>query len=161
MNSTTHRKQQSWQGLTLNQYVKLRNGVPQGDSKSLRNMLERSFGATSFARFWQYWNPIWGYGLGKYIYSPISRILPAAVALIMTFVVSGLLHDLVTMALIGSVTFFFTPWFLILGLGVALGRAAGMDLSGRSFWMRVTINFAYLAIGAALTVLAKNILVLP
>jgi len=76
------RGQQQWQGLTLVQYVERRNGVPLGDSNSLRNMLQRSFGAASFAGFWQYWNPIWGYGLGKYVYSPLRRVLPAVIALI-------------------------------------------------------------------------------
>jgi hypothetical protein len=60
----------TWQNLTLSQYVHRRNGVPLGDAKSLPNMLHRSFGAASFAAFWQYWNPIWGYGLGKYVYTP-------------------------------------------------------------------------------------------
>ena len=139
------------------QYVERRNGVPLGHAQSLKNMLQRSFGATSFAGFWQYWNPIWGYGLGKYVYSPLQRIMPAAMAVIMTFIVSGLIHDLVTMALRGAVTFFFTPWFFILGVGVVLGRAVGMDLSGRSFWMRVSINFAYLALTAAITIWAKGV----
>lgn len=56
---------QQWHRLTLAQYVHRRNGVPLGDSGSLRNMLIRSFGAGSFGRFWQYWNPIFDYGLGK------------------------------------------------------------------------------------------------
>ena len=155
-----HRRQQ-WQGLTLADYVELRNGVPLGDSRSLRNMLQRSFGATSFAGFWQYWNPIWGYGLGKYVYSPIHRVLPAAIAIIMTFVVSGGIHDLVIMALRRSVTFLFTPWFFVLGVGVVLGRAVGMDLSNRSWWVRVGINLAYLVIGLAITIIAKRVLAIP
>ena len=155
------RKQQQWQGLTLGDYVERRNGVPLGDSNSLRNMLSRSFGAGSFAGFWQYWNPIWGYGLGKYIYSPLQRVLPAAIALIMTFVVSGGIHDLVTMALRQSVTFLFTPWFFLLGLGVVLGRAVGMDLSNRSWWIRAGINLTYLVIGLAITLIAKRLLAIP
>ena len=155
------RRHQQWQSLTLAQYVELRNGVPLGVSGSLRNMLQRSFGAVSFARFWQYWNPIWGYGLGKYVYSPMHRVLPAAIALIMTFVVSGGIHDLVIMALRRSVTFLFTPWFFVLGVGVVLGRAVGMDLSNRSWWVRAGINLAYLVIGLAITIIAKRVLAIP
>lgn len=161
MNKVPSHRKQSWQDLTLAQYVELRNGVPLGDSKSLQNMLQRSFGATSFAGFWQYWNPIWGYALGKYVFSPLKRFLPPAIALIMTFVVSGSLHDLVTMALRRSVTFFFTPWFFVLGVGVVLGWVTGMDLSNRSFSVRVAINFAYLAIGIAITILVKKALAIP
>jgi len=155
---TSPHKPQQWQGLTLTEYVELRNGVPLGDSRSLRNMLQRSFGAASFATFWQYWNPIWGYGLGKYVYSPMHRVLPAAIALIMTFVVSGGIHDLVIMALRRSLTFIFTPWFFVLAVGVVLGRAAGMDLSSRNLSVRVGINFAYLVIGLAVAILAKRVL---
>ncbi len=160
-NGINPRGQQQWQGLTLVQYVERRNGVPLGDSNSLRNMLQRSFGAASFAGFWQYWNPIWGYGLGKYVYSPLRRVLPAAIALIMTFIVSGGIHDLVTMALRRSVTFLFTPWFFVLGVGVVLGRAVGMDLSNRSWWVRAGINLAYLVIGLTITIIAKRVLAIP
>ncbi len=82
-------------------------------------MLRRSFGAQSFAGFWQYWNPIFGYGLGKYVYAPLRTYLPAFIALILTFVICGLGHDLITMALRQEITFLFTPWFFFLGSGVA------------------------------------------
>ncbi len=157
-NEISPRRQQQWQGLTLAQYVERRNGVPLGDSSSLRNMLQRSFGATSFAGFWQYWNPIWGYGLGKYVYMPTSRILPASVALIMTFIISGGIHDLATMAISRSFAFLFTPWFFLLGIGVVLGRAFGMDLSDRPWWVRASTNLAYLFIGLVLTLAAKEFL---
>ncbi|MCB0198341.1 MAG: hypothetical protein KDJ65_40755, partial [Anaerolineae bacterium] len=59
---TKKAEMRQWHSYTLRQYVALRNGVPLGDGRSLRHMLRRSFGAASFAGFWQYWNPIWGYG---------------------------------------------------------------------------------------------------
>lgn len=97
-----HDAGQQWQHLTLWQYVRLRNGVPPGDAKSLRNMLHRALGAASFAGFWQHWNPIWGYGLGKFVYSPLRRTSPPAAAFIMTFIVSGAIHDLATNQSIAS-----------------------------------------------------------
>lgn len=159
--SNSNHKQRQRLGLTLGQYVKRRNGVPLGDSKSLRNMLSRSFGASSFAGFWQYWNPIWGYGLGKYVYSPLHRILPAAAALILTFIASGVIHDLVTMLVSRSVTFFFTPWFFLMGLGVVVGGAVEMDLSNRSWLLRASVNLTYLLVGVALTILIKSLLAIP
>lgn len=158
--NSQHRQQQG-RSLTLAQYVERRNGVPLGDSKSLRNMLHRSFGAASFARFWQYWNPIWGYGLGKYVYSPLRRILPPAVALLATFVVSGGIHDLATMAIRRSGAFLFTPWFFLLGVGVVMGRAAGMDLSSRPWWVRAGVNLTYLVVGLAVTLIAKRVFGVP
>ena len=135
-----------WQGYTLEEYVVLRNGVPLGDGRSLRNMLERSFGAASFAGFWQYWNPIWGYGLGRYVYAPLRRVLHPAVAFILTFAISGGLHDLATMAVRWSPAFLFTPWFVLLGMGAVVGRVAGMDLGQRPFWLRAAVNLAYLVV---------------
>jgi len=58
--------------LTLAQYVRRRNGVPLGASGSLRNMFYRSLGAGSIAGFWRYWNPVFGYYLGRYIYAPLK-----------------------------------------------------------------------------------------
>lgn len=153
--------QQQGQSLTLAQYVERRNGVPLGDSNSLRNMLQRSFGAASFARFWQYWNPIWGYGLGKYVYSPLHRILPSTIALIVTFVVSGGIHDLATMAIRRSGAFLFTPWFFLLGVGVVLGRAVGMDLSSRPWFVRASVHLTYLAACLAVTLIAKQLFAIP
>ena len=149
----------SWQELTVAQYVHLRNGVPLGDSKSLRNMLYRSLGAASFATFWQYWNPIWGYGLGKYVYSPLRRVLQPVAAFIITFIISGSIHDLATMAISRSFAFLFTPWFFLLGVGAVLGGAFSMDLSSRPWWVRASINLAYLVFCLILTLAVKQIVV--
>jgi hypothetical protein len=154
-------QQLPWQNLTLSEYVHLRNGVPLGDSNSLRNMLHRSLGANSFAGFWQYWNPIWGYGLGKYVYSPLRKIVPPVFAVILTFVVSGIIHDLATMAVRRSFAFLFTPWFFLLGVGAVLSRATGMDLSNRPWWVRASINLIYLVFCLALTLLAKQVFAIP
>jgi len=145
-------------GLTLSQYVLRRNGVPLGDSDSLKNMLYRSFGANSFAGFWQYWNPIFGYGLGKYVYAPLQRFLPLWAALIWTFVASGGIHDLVTMAIRRSSAFLFIPWFFLLGVGVVLGRAVKMDLSKYAWMIRACIHLAYILFCLWLTLVFRNTL---
>jgi hypothetical protein len=131
--------------LTLSQYIRRRNGLPAGARGSLRNMLHRSLGASSFAGFWRHWNPVFGYGLGRYVFSPLRRVVPAAVALVATFVFSGAIHDLVTVAVRGSMAFLFTPWFFFLGLGVLAGATAQMDLSGRPWLVRAAANIAYVA----------------
>lgn len=142
--------------VTLAEYIRRRNGVPAGASGSLRNMLRRSLGAGSFARFWQYWNPVFGYGLARYVYSPLLRVLPPTAAIVVTFVVCGALHDLVTMAVRGSPTLLFTPWFFLLGIGVVSGRAAGMDLSSRPWLIRVSANLTYFGVCLAVTIAAKR-----
>lgn len=126
--------------MSLTEYVQYRNGVPLGASGSLQNMLVRSFGAGTFARFWQYWNPIWGYVLGRYFYVPLNRFLPTAAAVILTFTISGAIHDLVTMFVRGAPAFLFTPWFIFMGLAVVIGQFWQIDYSVQPFPIRVAIN---------------------
>lgn len=118
--------------------------MPLGAPGSLRNMLRRSFGASSYAGFWRHWNPIFGYLLGRYVFAPLKKISPPYVALVLTFVVTGIIHDLVTMAVRGELAFLFTPWFLFLGIGVVLSRLLAMDIGARSWWLRATLHFTYL-----------------
>lgn len=150
-----------WQTLTISQYVEFRNGVPLGDSKSFPNMLHRSLGASSFVAFWQYWNPIWGYGLGKYVYAPLLKILPPVAAYIVTFVVSGGIHDLATIAVRRSFSFLITPWFFLLGVGAVLSRALGMDLSNRPWWIRVSVNLIYLVSSLVVVLFIKRTGAIP
>lgn len=154
-------REKPWQNLTLLQYVLLRNGVPLGHGQSLRNMLHRSLGAASFAAFLRYWNSIWGYGLGKNVYAPLRRILPAVAVFFLTFIISCGLHDLVTMVISRSAAFLFTPWFFLLGVGAVIGQAAGLDLSGRPWAVRAGANLAYLHFCLVLTVAAKQAGYLP
>lgn len=140
----TSRRGHPVQTMALGEYVHHRNGTPLGGAGSLRNMLSRSLGARSFAAFWQHWNPVWGYGLGRFVYAPVRRLAPAAVAVLATFVVSGVLHDAAVTVVRRSFTFVVTPWFLLLGIGVLVARATRMDLSRRPWWWRAVINLAYL-----------------
>lgn len=79
----------------------------------------------------------------------------------MTFIISGGIHDLATMAIRRSFAFLFTPWFFLLGVGAVLSRAIGMDLSNHPWWIRAGINLIYLVFCLALTLIAKQILALP
>ncbi|GJM09848.1 MAG: hypothetical protein DHS20C11_21240 [Lysobacteraceae bacterium] len=123
-----------------------------GARGSLRNMLQRSLGARSFAVFWQYWNPIFGYALGRYIFAPAKRWLPPPVALLLTIVVCGALHDLVTTLVRGSVAFLFMPWFFFLGLGVVASRYVHMDLGHHPWWVRAAVNLAYVSVCLGLAI---------
>ena len=124
-------------------------------------MLRRSLGASSFAGFWRYWNPLWGYYLGRYSFEPLRRVLPRWLALILTFVLCGFLHDLVIMAVRGSVVLFATPWFVLLGSGVVMGEIVGMDTSRFPWAVRAAINVAYVAGSFVLTIAGLAILQKP
>lgn len=143
-------------GLTLASYVRQRNGLPLGARGSMANMLRRSFGASSFAGFWRYWNPIFSYGLGRFVFAPVSRIAPRWLALIATFAASGLIHDAVTVAVRGSTAFLFTGFFLFAVLAVLAGEAIGMNLSRHRWGVRAAANAAYIGVSAALAVLTTR-----
>lgn len=145
------------QPLTLSLYIRRRTGVPAGGRGGLRNMFYRSLGASSFAGFWRYWNPMFGFLLGRYIFAPLQRFMPSGVALVGTFVVCGAIHDLVTTAARGSAAFLFTPWFFFLALGLLGGRAVRMDLSGQPWLIRATANLAYIIAGLAATLALKRL----
>jgi hypothetical protein len=150
-NSTSNKKRK----LTLAHYVRRRNGVPFGSSGSLRNMLYRSLGAGTFAGFWRYWNPVWGYYLGIYIYAPLKHWLPSATGLVITFVVSGALHDAVASAVTGRMVFILTPWFFLMGVGVVIGQALRINYSHFVWPIRAFINISYIGISLALTYAIK------
>ena len=126
--------------MNLSDYVKKRNGVPLGASSSLRNMMNRSLGAGKFSKFWIYWNPIWSYYLGKYIFKPLKSILPPWLSLLLTFAFCGFLHDVVIMVLRWNFEVLLTPWFLLMGFCVVLGDYAKIDYSKFTWIIRASIN---------------------
>lgn len=134
--------------LSLSQYVRKRNGVPLGDTRSMRNMLYRSLGAKSFAVFWRYWNPIWGYYLSRNVMRPLNSFLPVSVATIFTFIVSGALHDLAVGLIKWKSIVFFTPWFGIMGVVVVISSQLGISYGKFTWPIRAVINLATL--GASL-----------
>lgn len=143
--------------MTLGRYVAHRNGVPLGARGALTAMLHRTLPAGSFAGFWRYWNPVFGFDLGAYVHQPLRRIVPNEVAMVAAFAVSGAIHDLVPTLVRGSITVLFTPWFGLLGIGVVVSSAAGLDFSHRRPAERVAINLAYLAAGLLVTLAGRRL----
>lgn len=128
--------------ITLSEYVKRRNGVPLGAARSMRNMLWRSLGADSFHRFWRHWNPIWGYYLSRNVMKPVASVAPAWLAVIVTFAVSGALHDLAVMLIKWKFTFFFTPWFVCMSLCVVVSKHFDIVLRNNPWLIRASMNIA-------------------
>lgn len=141
--------------MTLGEYVLHRTGTPLGSAGSIRAMLAQSFGARSFATFWQHWNPVWGWALARFVHAPVRRSAPAAVAVLATFLVSGLLHDAAASLAVRAPTFVVTPWFLLLGVGALVSRATGMDISGRPGWWRATTHLTYVLGCLGVTLIAR------
>jgi hypothetical protein len=126
--------------MTLSEYVKKRNGVPIGDSNSLRKNLYRSLGAKNFATFWNYWNPIFGYYLGKKVFKPLKKIIPISLSLVLTFIFCGLIHDFVITIIRGKISFFFSVWFFLMAICVVLSKYFHYNLSKRVWIFRASAN---------------------
>ena len=137
--------------LSLAQYVKKRNGVPLGASDSMKNMLSRSFGASSFPVFWHYWNPIWGYYLSRNVMRPVANFLPISLATFITFLVSGALHDIAVSIIKWKTILFFTPWFGLMGLMVIGSKGVGISYGHVSWPVRALINASFIFISLGIT----------
>lgn len=131
--------------ITLSEYVKKRNGVPLGASHSMRNMLWRSLGADAFHLFWRYWNPIWGYYLSRNVLKPVSAVVPVWLAVIVTFAVSGALHDLAVTVVKWRITLFFTPWFIFMSFCVLASQQFALSYRAYPWLARACINTAIIA----------------
>ena len=84
-----------------------------------RNMFFKPFVSSSYKSFWKYWNPTWGYYLLFYCYKPLKTVFPAWVALVITFLISGLFHDIIYIVpmMMKNVQFvfpFITVWFILI-----------------------------------------------
>lgn len=143
--------------LSLAQYVKKRNGVPLGASDSMKNMLSRSFGASSFPVFWHYWNPIWGYYLSRNVMRPVANFLPISLATFITFLVSGALHDIAVSIIKWEAILFFTPWFGLMGLMVIGSKGVGISYGHVSWPVRALINASFIFISLGITYFLENL----
>lgn len=142
--------------MTLTDYIKKRNGVSIGSPKSLRNNLYRSFGSKNFSTFWNYWNPIFGYYLGKFIFKPLKNVFPVTIAFLLTFIFCGLIHDTVTTIVRGKTSFFFSIWFLLMGTAVLLTKFLNHNFSTYKWIARAIINLTIISLCLLLTIYVNN-----
>jgi len=147
--------------MALTAYIKKRNGVSIGDPKSLRNNLYRSIGAKNFSTFWNYWNPIFGYYLGKLIFKPLKKKFPVSISLVFTFIVCGLIHDVVTTIVHGKMSLFFTTWFLLMSFAVLLTKILKHNFSNQIWITRALINLSIISICLIATIYITKNFVMP
>ncbi len=115
----------------------------------VRNMFLRPFVTSSLRSFWKYWNPSWGYFLLFYGYKPIKTIFPPWVALIGTFIISGLVHDMIYIVpmMMKKVEFvfpFITVWFFILSVAILVTEYFKIDFTKTSLMFRPIFHVGYL-----------------
>jgi hypothetical protein len=111
------------------------------------HMFSRSFGATTFARFWQYWNPVYGYVLGFFVFASLRRFAPRSLCVVITFAFSGFLfHDLIlwpsALAHSSHLPFpFVTVAFIALAFFILATERLHISLRRLSPFMRATCHF--------------------
>ena len=142
--------------MTLTEYILKRNGVPLGNPHSFRNNLARSLGAKNFSTFWTYWNPIFGYYLGYYVFKPLRNYTPVGVALVITFFFCGLFHDFVTFLFIRKTSFLFSIWFLLMAFGVLITKHLKQDYTNQPWIIRAFANLLILGSSLFLAFYLKN-----
>jgi hypothetical protein len=115
----------------------------------VRNMFVKPFVSSSLKDFWKYWNPTWGYYLLFYGYKPLRTIFPAWLALIMTFFISGLFHDIIYILpmLMQELQFvfpFITVWFVVIAIGILVTEYLRIDFKNLNWRLRPVFHFGYL-----------------
>lgn len=112
-------------------------------------LILRPFTAPSLRMFWNYWNPLYGYYLGRHIFKPLSRFLPDSLSLILTFLFSGFfLHDLFGWPMtVWSKGFFLPPvatWFLLMALGILVTDGLGIKFKGCGWFITGLLHASFL-----------------
>ncbi len=125
---------------TYREYERLRMGDSENQLKVIDTMLYRSFGSSTFAGFWRYWNPLFSYYLLYYCYKPFAKFLPRYFAVVCTFAVSGIIHDFFASLLIFRFYIFFFPLFAFWGLLVIVENALKLNLAWANYWIRVLMH---------------------
>lgn len=133
---------------TYSQYTRILYGKTQNEPETIKRMLQKSFSAPSFPTFWRYWNPIFSYNLYYRIYKPLSRFLPRPIVLILTFAVSGAIHDLAVSLLSlregNGIYFLFTIIFATWGVFVVIEEALKINFRWAPIWLRVIFHLIHI-----------------
>jgi hypothetical protein len=143
--------------MTVEEYIKYRTGSIDL-LKVIRVIFTKPFKASSLRKFWWYWNPGYGYYLLFYCYRPLRTLLPHSLALILTFLICGFLHDilyLVPIAIMdgGKIPLpFVTTWFLLISIGIIISEYMRINFKNIRTWFRPIIHFGFLALTFAATV---------
>src|SRR5690625_3199936 len=94
---------------TYREYEERRLGHSVNQLMGIKSMFRRSFGSSTFAGFWRYWNPFFSYYLYYYCYKPLAKFLPRSLVVVCTFTFSGAVHDFFASILLLDVYILFSP----------------------------------------------------
>ena len=75
----------------------------------------------------------------RFIFKPLKHLFNPAIATLLTFGISGLIHDLAVILIKSKINFFLRPGFLM-GLMVIFNKTLKINYHKTTFWNRVLIN---------------------
>lgn len=135
--------------MTLDQYVARRLGSDTARRMAL-NLVVRPFTATSLPAFWRYWNPGYGFFLLFFCYRPLRKVFSHSVSVFLTFIICGLLHDLLYMLPMwlrdGTIPIpFMACWFAAIAACIIVTAPLKMHFHGIVPLARVPIHAGFLA----------------
>lgn len=90
--------------------------------------------------------------MARFVNAPLRRLLPAPLATVATFVVSGAIHDLAVRLVTGSRSLLFAVSFGLLGLEVVVSSWVGLDYRRRPWALRACINLGLVMTPPAMVV---------
>lgn len=128
---------------TLNRYISKKLDGVQGELPRTIHMFKKSFVQRNFRMFWNIWNPIYSYVLTFFVYKPLRQWIPKSMALLLTFVINGLFHDIVVLILLGETRLTLSKLFFIYGIIVILESYLKINLPSNKF-LRLVYNLALL-----------------
>lgn len=135
--------------MTLEAYIAYRTGAD-SISQIVRNMIVKPFMASSLRSFWNYWNPGYGYFLLYYCYKPLRKLFSDGLSLLITFLICGMLHDLIYILPMllqanGSVPIpFVTIWFVLIAFGLLISDYFRLHFKGIAPKFRPLLHIGFL-----------------
>lgn len=127
------------------QYEQRKMGHRKNPLTGIFYMCRQSFLADSFAKFWQNWNPLFSYFLLYSFYRPLKKLFPRFIAVMITFAISGAIHDLAASIALSRVYYLFTLSFTLFGLFVLLEEFLQLKLTKAPLMVRPFYHFSLIA----------------
>lgn len=134
--------------LRYRDYERRRLGGSRSELSGIVYMTRKALLASSFAGFWRYWNPLFSFYLMTRVLRPLrDRGVPLAISQVLTFAVSGLVHDVAATMVLRRLVCIVTPTFVLYAAYVLVEQYAGWTLKRWPRAMRPLYHMVLLTAG--------------
>ena len=88
---------------------------------------------------------------------PLSLVLSTKLATLLTFTISGAIHDLAISIAKQELYVFFTPWFTVMGLYTLIEIKLKLEFETKSWLLNASLNLVIMTVCFGLTQLITSI----